>query len=249
MIIGNTEITKREILFSVTIIALFIGIGVWLSNPIVASATKDALETVSAVKVSDAEKFGYIKRTNVGRFYAEGTLIANDTIRLEEIPGGYSFIEKVKEEYRTHTQVYTTTDGKGHTTTHTRTYKSWDVMHRDKYETKDYTFLGERFTKGDIGYRPLSQRDTVIYNRKFWGNDIRYVYYTVPVDIDGVLSGMADNKTFTKLNFSQGGTIKGIEKSAEGWIHTAPILFWVLWSLLTAAVVVLFYICENKWLY
>ena len=249
MHIGYVEITIREILFSAIIIAVMVGIGVWVSNPIILSATKEALNTVSAVKVSDSERFGYIKRTNVGQFYAEGTLIANDTITIPDIAGGYSFIEKVKEEYRTHVETYTTTDGKGHTTVHTRTYKSWDVMDRKSFETETYTFLGERFSKKEIHYRPYAQLDTTIYNRKILSNDIRYRYYTVPIDIEGVLSGIADNKSFSEMRFKQGQTIETIERRAEGRIGSAPIVFWILWGLLTAAFVALFYICENKWLY
>lgn len=249
MIIGNHEITKREVLFSAIIIAVLVGIGVWLSNPIVSSSTEKALETISAVKVTDAERLGYIKRTNAGLFYAEGKLIANDTIAISDIPGKYSYIEKVKEEHRTHTEVYTTTDGKGHTTTHTRTYKSWDVMDREKFETASYTFLGERFVKKDIDYRPRPTRDTIIYNRKFWGNDIRYIYYTTPIDVEGVLQGIADDKCLKETTFNQGQTIENIEKRAEKRINDAPIIFWILWSILIAGVVSLFYICENKWLY
>jgi len=249
MTIGNIEITIREILFSTIIIAVLTGIGVWISNPIVSTATRRALETVSAVKVNDVEKFGYIKRTNVGKFFAEGSLIANDTIILPEINGRYSFIEKVKEEYRTHTQTYTVSDGKGHTSVRTRTYKSWDVMGREKFESASYSFLGESFTKQDIGYRPSPSRDTIIYNRKFWGNDIRYVYYTVPITVDGLLSGVADDKRFNNMSFTEGSTIQGVEKIAEGWMRTAPILFWVLWEIMTFAIVALFYNLENEWLY
>lgn len=249
MYIGYVEITKREILFSAIIIAIMLGIGVWLSNPIISSATKKALDVVSAVKVSDSEKFGYIKRTNAGPFYAEGTLTANDTIRISDIPGGYSFIEKVKEEHRMHVETYTTTDSKGHTTVHTRTYWSWDVMDRWTFETESYSFLGERFTKKDLHYRPYGHLDTTIYSRKLLENSVRYQYYTVPIDIDGVVEGVADDKSFSETVFRQGRKIEGIEARAEKKINNAPIVFWVLWSLLTISFVALFYICENKWLY
>jgi hypothetical protein len=156
------EVTKREILFSTIILAVMIGLGVWISNPIVSSLTKNALETVSAVQIKDSDKFGYIKRTNAGRFLAEGPLVANDTITIPDIPGQFSYIEKVKEVYTRHTEVYTTTDGKGHVKTHTRTYWSWDVKGREKFETEDYNFLGENFTKKEIGYRRDSEKDTTI---------------------------------------------------------------------------------------
>ena len=64
------EVTKREILLSITILAVMIGIGVWISSPILSKANNRYIETASSVVVSDAEKFGYIKRTDAGRFIA-----------------------------------------------------------------------------------------------------------------------------------------------------------------------------------
>ena len=118
------KITWREVLFSVIIVAALYGLGVWLSNPILSSSTEKAQKVIAAIKVADPHKFDHIRRTNAGSFLADGYLIANDTIRLEELPGKYSRVKKVKEEYRLHVETYTTTDSKGHTTTHTRTYHS-----------------------------------------------------------------------------------------------------------------------------
>ena len=247
--LGEMEITKREILFSTTILAVMIGLGVWLSNPIISSVSEKALETVSAVQVRDAEKFGYIKRTNAGNFYAEGSLIATDTIKLPELPRGYSFIEKVKEKYEAHTETYTTTDGKGHTQVHTRVVYEWEVKHRDKYETAKYRFLGQEFTKQEIGYQPYGRRDTTIYDKKIWGSDTRYVYYTTPIFINGTMSGTADGKTYENLHFKPGTKIEKIVKNAENNIQATPIVFWILWIMLTGSFITLFFLAENRWLY
>lgn len=243
------EITKREILFSTIIVSLMVGLGVWIENPIVSNATKESLRTASSVQIKDSEKFGYIARTNVGPFIAEGELVANDTIMISDIPGQFSVIKKVKEVYTEHVEVYTTTDSKGHTQTHTRTYHSWDVKGKEVFETGDYTFLGKKFTARDIDYHYREKLDTIIYHRKFWGDDVRYCYYTAPITVEGVLFGSAENKGYTNLNFHEGATIQAVVDDAEGWVHIAPILFWVLWLLLTACFVYLFYYCENHWLY
>lgn len=243
------EVTKREILFSTVILAVMVGLGVWVSNPIVGSLTKNALETVSAVQARDSERFGYIKRTNAGRFLAEGPLVANDTITIPDIPGQYSYIEKVKEVYTMHTQVYTTSDGKGHVTTHVRTYWSWDVKGREKFETGDYTFLGERFTKNEIGYRAESDKDTTIYNGVLRGSKTRHVYYTTPVMVEGLMTGLADGKSYSDLKFSRGVLIEDRIEGAERKILSVPIVFWVFWFMLTGGLITLFYVLENKWLY
>lgn len=245
---GGWKITWREILFSTLIIAALYGLGVWISNPILSSAMSEAQKVISSVKVKDSSKFNHIKRTNVGFFLAEGELIANDTITIPDIPGIYSRIVKVKEEYRAHVQTYTTTDGKGHTQTHTRIVHSWDKVGEQNFITGSYTFLGERFTGKDIDYGASPMKDTTIYNRKLLGNDVRYIYRTTPVTVKGVINGISDNKSFNDTKFKRDVTIEDIVKRAEKKEHNAPITFWVLWWIMTAAVVFLFCYCENEWL-
>ena len=51
------RITGREILFSTIIICAMVGLGVWISNPILRSSTESAMKVTSSVKVNDNEKF------------------------------------------------------------------------------------------------------------------------------------------------------------------------------------------------
>ena len=245
---SDWKITWREALFSVIIIAILYGFGVWISNPLLTKATEKSQKVITAIKVSDTHKFDHIRRTNVGYFLAEGTLIANDTITIPDIPGIYARIQKVKEEYRSHVETYTTTDDKGNTTTHTRIVWEWEKVDDWDYITKSYTFLGQRFTGKEIGYACRSTKDTTIYDRKLWGTDVRYVYYTTPIAVDGVIDGNAVDKKFKDLNFRRNAKIKEIVEKAENRNHDAPIWFWVLWWMLTAAIVFLFVYCENEWL-
>ena len=83
------KITGREILFSTIIICAMVGLGVWISNPILRSSTESAMKVTSSVKVNDNEKFTYICRTNVGDFLAEGTLKAIDPVSIDELEGQY----------------------------------------------------------------------------------------------------------------------------------------------------------------
>lgn len=242
------KITWREALFSVIIIAVLYGIGVWISNPILSSATEEAQRVITMTKVSDAEKFGYIRRTNVGNFLAEGDLIANDTITLSEFPGKYSRIKKVKEEYRSHTETYTTTDDDGDTHTHTRIVWEWEVVKTENFQTQTYTFLGTRFTGKEIDYSCPTTESKTIYDKKLWGTDVRYTYYTTPLVVSGTMRGVTENKAYKDLKFKRGTTIKEIIDKAERKQHNAPITFWVLWSIVIAGAVFLFVYCENDWL-
>ena len=243
------KITKREILVSTLILAIMVGIGVWVSSPIMRGSTERYLDTMSSVSVTDSAKFDYVRRTDSGRFVAEGTLSAIDVVSLPELPRPYSYIRKVQEEYRLHTETYTTTDSKGHTTVHTRTYHSWDEIKHWTYETDSVSFLGQHFKAKDVfRYRPA--KDTTIKaERKFFQNDTRYVYYTCPVSYEGIMTGIAKEKAFNEPSFKAGKTIEWYFKDAEADLQGGYVLFWVLWSLLTGGVVVLFYCLENKWLY
>lgn len=243
------EITKREILASVTILAVMVGIGVWLSAPILSKATERYLVVASSVVANTDDEFDYISRTNAGRFLANGTLSTIDTVRLEELPGVYSSVKKVKEEYRLHTEVYTTTDGKGHTTTHTRTYHSWDEVKHWNYKAERAMFRGKEF-KIDEVYRVRTQKDTIIkVKTKMFENDTRYVYYTAPVSFDGIMIGNAMNRKYDGPKFINGLTSEQYIKNAERKLNGNTIAFWILWSLLTAGMIVGFYALENKWLY
>jgi hypothetical protein len=238
------QITKREILFSTIIVCVMIGFGVWISNPILKAASESALKTVSSVTVSDANKFDYIRRTNVGDFLAEGTLHAVKPVTLPELDGNYMEIKKVKEKYTMHVQHYTTTDGKGHTQHHTRTYWSWDVVHRDVYTADSVLFLGVKFALKNVNYSvPCEYKET-----QKESSHIRYKYYVHPRSVKGVMVGVCDDKTYKELDFTNDTTIEKMIERADKRLNSAPVIFWVLWMLLTAGLVALFYYFENNWL-
>jgi len=241
----------REILFSVFILAIMVGLGIWISSPILRGSTERYLDKMSSVPVTDSANFDYIKMTNVGRFVAEGTLSAIDTVRLPELSRPYSFVHKVKEEYRSHTETYVTSDGKGHTTTHIRTYHSWDEVERWDYAADSVKFLGQRFkAKNVFSYRYHSKRDTIIkVNTEWYERKTRFVYYTCPVSYEGIMTGVAESKNYNDVTFKNDKTIQWYFENAETELQTGIILFWVLWIVLTAAVICGFYALENQWLY
>lgn len=243
------EVTKREILLSITILAVMIGIGVWISSPILSKANNRYIEKASSVVVSDAEKFGYIKRTDAGRFIANGTLSVIDTIRIDGLPKSYSYVKKDKEEYRLHVETYTTTDSKGHTTTHTRTYHSWDVVKTWKYKSERGRFLGQEFKMDDV-FRYHSRKDTVVKVKTgFFENDTRYVYYTCPPSFNGIMVGVAQNKEYNEPKFIEGKNSDKYLEDAARSLNAGTAAFWVGWILLTGLLIVGFYYFENKWLY
>lgn len=119
---GDFEITKREILASISIIAVMILFGILISSKI-SEHQMDKNEIYNkAVKIESQEMFQYGMDINVGNAFVYGDLKAVDTVTCPEIGGEYMYVEKVKERYTMHTRTVTHTDCKGHSYTTTETY-------------------------------------------------------------------------------------------------------------------------------
>ena len=238
------KITGREILFSTIIVCVMVGLGVWISNPILRVATENAMKITSLVKVNDDEKFAYIARTNVGDFLAEGEIVAIDSVSIPDINGYYLQIDKVKERYTIHTRTVTTTDSKGHTHIRTEIYWSWDRIGKEVFCSDSVRFLGQEFLVDSIAHWiNTSYKETIKES-----GSIRYKYYTYPTKTKGVMHGVCDDKTYKKLKFDEGDTIESVVKSAEERISGSPVLFWIIWMIITAGIIFLFYYAENNWL-
>ena len=126
---GNFEITKREILVSVSIVAIMLLIGVLIAGKISDYQLDKNEKYNKAIKIESQELFEYGMRTNAGNAFVYGDLKAVDTVTYPEIGGEYIYIEKVKERYTMHTRQVahtTTTNGKTHTYYTTETYWTWD---------------------------------------------------------------------------------------------------------------------------
>lgn len=122
----NFEITKREVLASISIIAVMILVGILISAKIT-ERQMDRNEVYNkAVKIDSQETFSYGMRTNVGNAFVYGTLEALDPVSYPEIDGSYMYVEKIKKLYTMHTRTVAHTDANGNTTYTIETYWSWD---------------------------------------------------------------------------------------------------------------------------
>lgn len=91
---GDFEITKREILASISIIAMMLLIGFVISGRI-SNYILDRNEKYNkAIKIESSELFEYGMRTDVGYAFVYGDLKAVDTVSYPEINGEYMYIEK-----------------------------------------------------------------------------------------------------------------------------------------------------------
>lgn len=94
----NFEITKREILASISIVAIMLLIGVLITGKLSDYQLDKNEKYNKAVKIESQELLEYGMRTNVGNAFVYGDLEAVDTVAYPEIDGEYMYIEKLKND-------------------------------------------------------------------------------------------------------------------------------------------------------
>lgn len=242
---GDFEITKHEILASISIIAVMLLIGVLISAKI-SEHQMDKNEIYNkAVKIESQELFQYGMDTNVGNAFVYGDLKAVDTVTYPEIGGEYMSVEKVKERYTRHTRTVTKTRTKSDGTTETYTeeeeYWTWDAIDRWSEHCDKVTFLGAEFDYGQI-YKPNKHYiDT--QKESYY---IRYVYYGSDTEYTGTIFTSLKDRTINNTEFYNDKNIWETIEYLESGIGI--IIFWIFWILLTGGCVFGFYYIDNKWL-
>ena len=242
----DIEITKREVLASVSIIAILLLIGVLISSKI-SEHQMDKNEIYNkAVKIKESDIFEYGMRTNVGNAFVNGDLKAVDTVTYPEIGGNYMYVEKVKERYTMHTRTVTYTTGSGkNRTTHTRVehYWTWDRVGSEDKTCKELIFCGVTFPSGKVNIPSPEHVETIKES-----SHVRYKYYGTPTKFKGTIFAklkdgtIPDNTNFYKdMNIDE--TYESL-KYGKGWI----IFFWIVWIAFIIACVFGFYYLDNNWL-
>lgn len=229
------EITKREILASVSIVAVMILIGVLISFKISEHQADQNEIYNKAVKIESQELFRYGMETNIGNAFVYGELKVIDPVTYPEIGGKYMRVEKIKEKYTKHTR----------TVTHTKqeTYWTWDEVDRESIQCKKISFCGVKFKSNKITF-PSSKYIETIKESKH----IRYRYYGVSEKHIGTIFADLRNKTIPdKTYFYKDMDIeKTVDYLESGNIWS--IFFWLVWIILIVVVVLVFYYADNEWL-
>lgn len=238
---GNFEITKREIIASVSIIAVMLLIGVLISSKISDWQINQNDKYNKAVKIQSADLFQYGMKTNVGNAFVYGELKAVDTVTYPEIGGKYIYVKKVKEKYTRHTRRVAHKSGK-RTYYTTETYWTWDYVGKESKKAKKINFCGIDFKSNKIVLPDDEYIDTVKES-----SHIRYKYYGVGTKYKGTIFTSLKDKTISdKTKFYNNRNIEETVKHLEtgAWL----VLFRVFWAILTGMVVFGFYYLDNDWL-
>lgn len=238
---GDFEITIREIIASVTIVAVMLMMGFVISGRIEAHQMDKNAEYYKAVHITDSNMFLYGMETNLGNAFVYGSLQAVDSVTYPEIGGEYLYVEKVKEKYTMHTRTVTTTVN-GKTQTRIEKYWTWDKVGSEDIHSNNILFLDIEFPYGKVVVPNAEYIETIKESSK-----IRYKYY-----------GCQKEHTGTIYTFLKDGTIKdGSEFFKNTDIDEALkrktsgiglVLFWIFWIVLTGGAVFGFYYMDNRWL-
>lgn len=239
------EITKREIIASIAIVAVMLILGFIMGGKIQDAQNDKNAEYQKAIHVESAELFQYGMDTNVGNAFIYGDLNAIDTVTFDEIGGEYMYVKKVEEHYNRHTRVVTktrTVNGKTQTYTETEVYYSWDYYDSWTKHSDKISFCGIEFDYGKIETPSSNYIDTIKQSSR-----VRHRYY-----------GVATNHTGTVYTNLYDGTIDdgsdflencSIEEALEYYTsNIGVIVFWMFWIALIGAAVFGFYYLENRWL-
>lgn len=245
--IGSFEITLREIIASITIVAIMFTIGFLIAGKIEAYQTDMNAEYYKAVHITDTDMFQYGMDTNLGNAFVYGTLQAVDTVSFPELGDSWLYAEKVEEHYNQHTRTITKTrtnaNGETETYTEKEIYYSWDYYDSWEVHSEKVLFCGIEFPYEKIE-RPSSKY--IKTDQSFLSN-VRFVYYACYPEYNGTLYAQLKAGSITDHSpFYKDMTIEeALEHKTSGF---GLLLFWILWVLLIVAAVIGFCYLDNRWL-
>ncbi len=240
---GDFEITKRELLASVSIIAIMLLIGILISGKISEAQLDENEKYNKAIKIDTLDLFEYGMRTNVGNAFVYGDLEAVDTVSYPEIDGSYMYIEKIKEEYTKHTRTVSDYDDDGNKIgEHKEEYWTWDIVDGESLKCEEISFLGHVFASNKVDIPGDHYIDTIQKS-----STIRYEYYGVDTSFVGTIFtdlrfDTITNNTPFYVNMTIEQTVKHLETGSY------VIFFWIFWIILTGFCVYGFYYADNNWL-
>ncbi len=242
----SMEIKKREVIFSIIIIAVMLIIGFSISEHMKKKQLEEYQTYDTAVKIdNDEELFRYGMKTHIGNAFVSGNLKTVDPVSFSEVDGKYSFIKKEKQEYTKHTRPVTETykDSKGKTKTRTKTeeYWTWDTIKTEKRTATKISFLNVEFAYDKIPF-PSSRQIKI----KETGYHKRNVYYATGTDFKGTIYTSLKDNTINETKFYKDQTISQTVENLESGHEI--LIFWIFWSILIIGAVIGFYYAENRWL-
>ncbi|MDO5391007.1 MAG: hypothetical protein Q4F24_07985 [Eubacteriales bacterium] len=235
--IGNYEVTVRELLASITIVAVMTILGFVFAGKIEEHQMDKNAEYYKAAKITKTEMFQYGMDTSVGNAFVYGDLEAVDTVTYPEIGGAYLYVEKVEEHYNKHTR--TVKSGKA---TIIQTYYTWDYAGREEVHSQKIRFCGIEMDYSKVGMPGADYIDTIKQS-----SHVRFKYYGCQPKYTGtVYTDLRDGAMKDDSSFYAGQDIESTVEHLTS--ELSVVLFWLVWAILTGCAVVGFVCLNNDWL-
>jgi hypothetical protein len=268
---SDFKITKREIQFSIIIICVMICIGFFIGNFISNKVMENDELYYSSTKINnDKNQFDYGMKTSINNTMIYGNFNTDQAVTLPELKNSYLTINRITERYTMHTRVVTHHSGKTTYTT-VETYYTWDTCNDEYFTSNTCTFLNDKFNPSifKFNYELLNLSDTTIqpayqskigscylYNNGFFSlvGDLRFEYYIVPKNFNATIFANLKNNSIYGINkdsdkidtYNQ--TINQVIEDKKNSENKPLIIFWICWSILIIAGVIVFYKYNNTWL-
>lgn len=246
------EITKREVITSIVIVAIMLLLGFVISEKITDYQNDKNAEYQKAIHIDDAEIFQYGMNTNVGNAFVYGVLNAVDTVTFDEIGGEYLYVEKVEERYERHEEWVTEKDSSGEERKEKKVWYEWEYESSESRHVEEIEFCGIRFHYGKINL-PAENFIQTIKGEKTWSwksgerVKVRFKYYGVSTrHIGTIYTKLSDGTISNDSRFFENMTPEEALKDCAFGIGN--IIFWIFWICLIGAAVYGFCYLENEWL-
>lgn len=240
MNVFGIEITKREILASITIIGVMAILGILIDSKMNEAADDKSYTYNNSLQIKqDKELFEYGMNTSVGNALIYGKLTYVDSVSYPGIKGKYMFIKKVKEVHTAHTR--TVRNGK---TTTVHTYYTWDEVDSELKQCKEVQFCDVKFNISELDpYKDIDLSKITIVKQNM---RVRYVYYGYVGSVGTLFCNLKNNKLHNTVYY-ENYTIDETLDSVEPKIWKS-VLFWICWIFVIAYLVYRFCAFENRWL-
>lgn len=236
------EVTRREIIVSISIIAFMTIIGLCIYNKMFNNHLDEVEKYNKAVKIENTDLFQYAMETNLGNGLVYGKLVSIDPVSFDNVKGKYMTAKRVKERYTKHIKTVRHRDSKGHTYTTEEVYYSWDTVSTEYKQVSEIMFCDIKFDFNKLNYSPTKK----YIKTERVSPTIRYVYYGSDRKTKGTLFANLKDETIQNAEFYNQKTINqtlSYVRQNRLWV------FWLFWIPITVGLVWLFYYAENEWLY
>ncbi len=237
------SITLREAIFSFFLIGLMTFLGFLISSKIEGKVNNSTLRYRQAVEISSSE-FQHGLKTGIGDVFVNGELEAINPVSYKHIDGEYLSIHIEKQEYRRHTEHYTTTDRKGRVHHHVRHYWTWDTVGYDNKHVDKVKYCGVELPYGQFVYDCI-EGDVETYKSNPLSH-YREIIHTKPIKFNATMFG---NLKVNKIEGNPLLTHSTIKKYREELTTSHFVFrFWFLCIVFTIMVVIGFFVIDNVWL-